>query len=165
MIKILFVCLGNICRSPTAQGVFESRLADRFKSLSFNKQTLGETFFIDSAGTAAWHIGKSPDSRSQAAAKKRGYDLSQLKARQVDSKDFQIFDYILAMDKSNLKNLQDQCPREYQHKLHLFLNFSGCAEQEVPDPYYGGESGFNHVLDLVESASDGLIEHMFKEHF
>lgn len=149
MIKVLFVCLGNICRSPTAHGVFESK-------------SINEAVMIDSAGTAAWHIGKAPDKRSQLAAKQRGYDLSHLSARQVAAEDFSDFDYILAMDKANLKTLQDSCPRKYQHKLALFLDYAEGSEQEVPDPYYGGDSGFNHVLDLIESASDGLLKHLFK---
>lgn len=160
MIKILFVCLGNICRSPTAQGVFEGRLAVRFDASEFEAKSISDGFCIDSAGTSAWHIGKEPDKRSQLAAKQRGYDLSKLRARQVSDKDFAKFDYILAMDKANLKSLQDQCPREYQHKLALFLDYAEGSEQEVPDPYYGGERGFNHVLDLIESASDGLISHL-----
>ena len=162
MIKILFVCLGNICRSPTAQGVFEGRLADAFEPILFQGKALLDAFFIDSAGTAAWHIGKEPDKRSQLAAKERGYDLSKLRARQVSDKDFVKFDFILAMDKANLISLQERCPREYQHKLALFLDYAEGSEQEVPDPYYGGEKGFNHVLDLIESASDGLISHLIK---
>ena len=167
MIKILFVCLGNICRSPTAQGVFEGKLKSSFDASLFKGQSIDEAFKIDSAGTAAWHIGKAPDKRSQLAAKQRGYDLSQLRARQVADTDFSEFDYILAMDKANLKNLQEHCPREYLHKLGLFLDYAEGselkgAEREVPDPYYGGESGFAHVVDLIESASEGLITHLFK---
>ncbi len=164
MIKILFVCLGNICRSPTAQGVFEGRLAEGFDKALFQAKSLNEVFLIDSAGTTAWHTGKEPDKRSQLAAKKRGYDLSKLRARQVSDRDFIEFDLILAMDKTNLKSLQEHCPREYQHKLALFLDYAEGSEQEVPDPYYGGESGFNHVLDLIESASDGLIHHLKQKH-
>jgi protein-tyrosine phosphatase len=162
MIQVLFVCLGNICRSPTAQGVFEGKLASRFDTSLFQGKSISEVFYVDSAGTAAWHIGKAPDTRSQLAAKQRGYDLSKLSARQVSDKDFSKFDYILAMDKANLRTLQERCPREYQYKLALFLDYAEGSEQEVPDPYYGGESGFNHVLDLIESASDGLISHIFK---
>lgn len=162
MIKILFVCLGNICRSPTAQGVFEGKLRARFDKSGYLKKRLEDAFFVDSAGTAAWHIGKSPDSRSQFAAKKRGYDLSHLSARQVADTDFAAFDYIFAMDKANLQALQERCPREYQSKLALFLDYSEGSEQEVPDPYYGGEKGFDHVLDLIESASDGFIDHLSK---
>jgi protein-tyrosine phosphatase len=163
MIKILFVCLGNICRSPSAQGVFEGRLAACFDSSLYQAKNINDVFLIDSAGTAAWHIGKQADTRSQLAAKERGYDLSKLRARQVSDKDFAKFDYILAMDKANLRSLQESCPREYQHKLALFLDYAEGSEQEVPDPYYGGESGFNQVLDLIESASDGLISHLIKK--
>jgi len=148
MTRVLFVCLGNICRSPTAHGVFQA-LVDYHK--------LSDQFFVDSAGTAAWHIGKSPDERSQIAAKQRTYDLSKLQARQVASSDFEQFDLILAMDESNLHHLQGACPTEYLHKLALFLDYSDSEELEVPDPYYGGVSGFDHVLDLVESASQGLL--------
>jgi protein-tyrosine phosphatase len=149
MTKILFVCLGNICRSPTAHGVFQAYV---------DREHLSEQFLIDSAGTAAWHIGKSPDSRSQLAAKQRAYDLSGLKARQVASSDFEQFDMILAMDKSNLNNLMAECPSQHQGKLGLFLDYTDLPEIEVPDPYYGGESGFDHVLDLTESASQGLLK-------
>ncbi|MFV1873992.1 MAG: low molecular weight protein-tyrosine-phosphatase [Oleiphilus sp.] len=156
--NILFVCLGNICRSPTAQGVFEGKLA----SLSPERVAQLPSVQVDSAGTAAWHIGKSPDSRSQLAAEQRGYDLSKLAARQVNDQDFQKFDYIFAMDKANLATLQARCPRQFQDKLALFLDYAEGSEQEVPDPYYGGEQGFNHVLDLIESASDGFIAHLAK---
>ena len=149
MIKVLFVCLGNICRSPTAHGVFQKMIDDRH---------LSHLFYIDSAGTAAWHIGKTPDSRSQAAALNRQYDLSSLHARKVEMEDFEKFDYIFAMDHENLNNLKSICPIAYQSKLALFLSFSDLGEDEVPDPYYGGSGGFEHVLNLVESASLGFLE-------
>ena len=151
MIKVLFVCLGNICRSPTAHGVFQKLVDDR---------NLDHLFYIDSAGTAAWHIGKAPDSRSQAAALKRDYNLSCLQARQVEAEDFDEFDYIFAMDKENLHNLQSIRPKASKAELSLFLNYSQLNEDEVPDPYYGGSGGFEHVLDLVESASVGFLEHL-----
>lgn len=154
MIKVLFVCLGNICRSPTAHGVFESLVA---------RQNLSERFEIDSAGTAAWHIGKSPDTRSQAAAKRRGFDLGHLRARQVNVADYEHYDYILAMDHSNLSDLKAECPEHLQYKLSLFLHFGEHSEQEVPDPYYGGQDGFDHVLDLVESASLGFLQHALEK--
>jgi len=154
MTKVLFVCLGNICRSPTAHGVFQT-LVDQHK--------LSDQFLVDSAGTAAWHIGKSPDVRSQKAAKKRSYDLNRLQARQVASSDFEEFDLILAMDESNLRHLQGECPSEHQYKLALFLEYSDCEALAVPDPYYGGVSGFDHVLDLVESASKGLLNALNKD--
>jgi low molecular weight protein-tyrosine phosphatase len=152
-VKILFVCLGNICRSPTAHGVFQSMV---------DNQGLSEQFVIDSAGTAAWHIGKAPDTRSQYFAKQRAYDLSSLQARQVASTDYEQFDLILAMDESNLEKLRSACPKQHLSKLKLFLDYSECQESEVPDPYYGGDSGFDHVLDLVESASEGLLRSLVK---
>lgn len=154
MTKVLFVCLGNICRSPTAHGVFEHIV---------KAENVAEQFEIDSAGTAAWHIGKEPDSRSQKAARQRGYELKHLRARQVQSDDFEYYDYILAMDGSNLSDLRSRCPDHFQHKLSLFLTFGEHNEKEVPDPYYGGADGFNHVLDLVESASRGLLNYI-QEH-
>ncbi|MFT7373445.1 MAG: protein-tyrosine phosphatase [Oleiphilaceae bacterium] len=155
MINVLFVCLGNICRSPTAHGVFKKMVDDR---------QLNHRLTIDSAGTAAWHIGKAPDPRTQAMALNRHYDLSGLHARKVAMEDFEKFDYIFAMDHENLHNLQSICPTAYQSKLTLFLNFSERNEDEVPDPYYGGSDGFEHVLDLVESASLGFLEHLKLEH-
>ena len=148
MFKVLFVCLGNICRSPTAHGVFQAQV---------DSYALSDRFSIDSAGTAAWHIGKSPDERSQHCAASRGYDLSALQARQVTASDYGYYDLVLAMDESNLANLRASCPDKDQYKLKLFLDYSACLESEVPDPYYGGTSGFDHVLDLAESASEGLL--------
>jgi protein-tyrosine phosphatase len=147
--KVLFVCLGNICRSPTAEGVFR-RLVER--------AGMAEQIVIDSAGTAAWHIGKAPDARATAAAALRGYDLSDLRGRQVSAADFVAFDYILAMDEANLANLLEECPPEYRAKVRLFLSFSRRWQgQEVPDPYYGGTDGFDHVLDMVEDAAEGVL--------
>ena len=154
-INVLFVCLGNICRSPTAQGVFEQLVAD---------QQLSESITTDSAGTAAWHIGKQPDSRSIAAAAKRGCDLSPLRARQVTVADFEHYDYILAMDESNLADLQGLCPPDYAGELGLFLSYvlppADIDSLAVPDPYYGAGNGFEYVLDLVEKASVGLLTHI-----
>lgn len=147
--RVLFVCLGNICRSPTAHGVFVSMLEQR---------QLTDRIVIDSCGTGAWHVGKAPDPRAMAAAARRGYDLSALRARQVSSTDFKRFDYILAMDQMNLQELRALCPADYAGHLGLFLPFAGNdLLEEVPDPYYGGRDGFNHVLDLVEQASEGLL--------
>lgn len=157
MIKVLFVCLGNICRSPTAHGVFLRKLEQHKLD---DGRSLAELVYVDSAGTSDWHIGKSPDMRSQKAARQRDYDLSGLRARQVADEDFEDFDYILAMDQANLQNLQERCPRPYQSKLALFLNYADGPELEVPDPYFGGEDGFNHVLDLIEVASEGLIRQL-----
>lgn len=147
--RILFVCMGNICRSPSAEGVFRQRLASR---------AMASHIAVDSAGTIAHHVGEPPDRRSQAAARKRGIDLSGLRARQVVAADFMDFDLILAMDRENLKAMQRICPGHLAGKLDLFLNYApNTEEREVPDPYYGGRDGFEHVLDLVEAASDGLI--------
>lgn len=151
-IKVLFVCLGNICRSPTAHGIFQ-HLVDQRK--------LSDRILIDSAGTGDWHIGKPPDSRAQTAARLRGYDISALRARQVECRDFKVYDYILAMDEDNLSGLRNLKPDDYEGYLGLFLEFGDRAEfREVPDPYYGGEAGFQLVLDLIEEASEGLLEHI-----
>lgn len=148
--RLLFVCMGNICRSPTAEGVVRVHL---------EKAGLAGEVEIDSAGTHGYHIGKPPDVRAQKAAAARGYDLSGLRARRVTSADFSRFDRILAMDRDNLENLRRDCPVELQHKLGLFLEHAaGFAEREVPDPYYGGTNGFEHVLNLIEDAARGLTE-------
>ncbi|MCW8193350.1 low molecular weight phosphotyrosine protein phosphatase [Proteobacteria bacterium 005FR1] len=152
MINVLFVCLGNICRSPTAHGVFEHVVREA---------SLTEKIFIDSAGTGDWHIGCAPDKRAQAAAKQRGYPLDHLVARQVTPEDFQRFDYVLAMDKQNLSNLSVMKPHSYDGHLGLLLEFARHHElEEVPDPYYGGDQGFEDVLDMVEDASRGLLDHI-----
>ena len=144
--------MGNICRSPTAEGVLRTLVA---------RDGLAAYFEIDSAGTHGYHVGAPPDARSRKAALERGYDLSQLRARRVNELDFKHFDRILSMDRENLSLLQRACPDEHRHKLGLFLE---CAENrdedEVPDPYYGGEDGFEHVLDLIEDAARGLIAQM-----
>ncbi|MFN4148382.1 MAG: low molecular weight protein-tyrosine-phosphatase [Rhodocyclaceae bacterium] len=150
--RILFVCMGNICRSPTAEGVARE-LARR--------RGLHDRFEFDSAGTHGYHVGQPPDRRAQEAAKKRGYDLSGLRARQVDEFDFVRFDRILAMDRDNLALLRELCPVEHHGKLGLFLEFAPHLEfDEVPDPYYGGPEGFDIVLDLVEAASEGLLSRL-----
>lgn len=151
--SVLFVCLGNICRSPTAHAVFRQKVQDTKLSIE-----------IDSAGTAGYHEGAKPDKRSIKHGKKRGYDFSNLAARAVKSSDFEHYDYILAMDAQNYKDLMKKCPSDFQHKVHLFLDFANNYpnQNEVPDPYYGGEKGFEFVLDLVEDASDGLIKHLEK---
>lgn len=152
MINVLFVCLGNICRSPTAHGVFET-LVDQAE--------LSEFISVQSAGTGAYHVGEPPDSRSMQEALKRGYDLSAIRAQQVKLSDFEFFDYIFAMDHSNLADLKAQCPESYQHKVTLFLHCgTQRAEEEVPDPYYGGGTGFLKVLDLVEDAAHGLLKQL-----
>lgn len=149
---VLFVCLGNICRSPTAHGIFEAMVAER---------GLQSQFVIDSAGTGDWHVGRPPDSRAAEAARQRGYELAHLRARQVGPEDFRRFDYLLAMDRSNLSDLQRMAPPGHNAELALFLSYGRCGgELEVPDPYYGGAAGFAHVLDLVEDAAAGLLDHI-----
>ena len=154
MTKVLFVCLGNICRSPTADGIFNHIVL---------REKMDQKIMIDSAGTGDWHVGKAPDSRTVAAARQRGYDLSVLRARQVTARDFEEFDYVLAMDKSNLLDLQCIKPTTYTGHLGLFLDFGTRGDyHEVPDPYYGGHDGFELVLDLVEDAAQGLLNHIRK---
>ena len=150
MTKVLFVCMGNICRSPTAEGVFRRLIRDA---------GLTELVQVASAGTHAFHIGEAPDARAQAAARKRNYEIGDLVASQVKPEDFRDFDYILAMDWDNLALLQQQCPKAYQHKLMLLMRFANEFEEAtVPDPYYGGPEGFNKVLDYIEDACQGLLE-------
>lgn len=156
-VKVIFICMGNICRSPTAQGVFEKLLQD---------EGLAHAVEVDSAGTHAYHIGEPPDSRSQQAARRRGVDLSGQRARKVHTDDFHHYDYILAMDKVNYAELQSICPAEHTHKLRLFLELvPDAGAQEVPDPYYGGVNGFEYVLDLVEQASQVLLEDIRRQHW
>ena len=150
--RVLFICMGNICRSPTAEGVFRHVV---------EQAELDYAIDIDSAGTHDYHIGNPPDARAQAAALRRGYDLSKLRARQVTAEDFAAFDYVLAMDRHNRELLQQQCPQQHRGKIRLFLEFAGDdAPREVPDPYYGGAQGFEQVLDLVEDAAQGLLRHI-----
>jgi protein-tyrosine phosphatase len=149
MKRILFVCLGNICRSPTAHGVFAHHVAEA---------GLSDRIYIDSAGTGDWHIGKPPDVRTQQAALRRGFDLSSLRARRVVASDFEKFDLILAMDKQNYQDLYALAAPNHLHKIRLFLEYGNSSLKEVPDPYYGGEEGFSQVLDLVVQASSGLLE-------
>ena len=150
--KILFVCLGNICRSPTAEGVFRAIAARDAPDL---------TIEVDSAGTAGYHIGEPPDARTRQAASRRGYDLSALRARIVEPRDFENFDLILAMDRENLNVLRHRAPVDAHERVRLFLEFAPDATvTEVPDPYYGGPNGFEEVLDLVEAATHGLLQHL-----
>lgn len=144
--SVLFVCLGNICRSPTAEAVFKHKA-----------KAAGLQVNIESAGTHGYHIGAPPDKRSQSAGENRGYSFKGLKCRRVDENDFAEFDYILAMDNSNYDNLLKVCDDEYKHKVKMFLDFAPVKDKEVPDPYYGGKQGFELVLDLIEQASDGLV--------
>ncbi|MCW8923041.1 MAG: low molecular weight phosphotyrosine protein phosphatase [Gammaproteobacteria bacterium] len=156
MIKVLFVCMGNICRSPSAEGVFRDKVS---------AAGLSDKIHIDSAGTHAYHVGNPPDPRSQEAAIKRDYNLSAQRARKVEVDDFDEFDYVIAMDMSNEDDLQAICPAGLEDKIHLFLKFSDNTDRkEVPDPYYGAGNGFEIVLDLIEDAADGLIAHLQKHH-
>ena len=141
--SVLFVCTGNICRSPTAEGVLRHLAAGE-----------GIELHVASAGVGDWHVGSAPDERAQRHAKGRGYDLSALRARQVRASDFVEFDLILAMDRGHLRALERMAPREARHKVRLF------AERDVPDPYYGGPQGFEHVLDLVEAACRELLQEL-----
>ena len=156
VIKVLMVCLGNICRSPTAHGVFQQRI---------DNSNLQHKIKVDSAGTGDWHVGAGPDHRAADAAKKRGYSLDSLKARQVNANDFQEFDYILAMDYENLRDLQAKCPDVCEDKLDLFLAYSDRQDKVVPDPYYSGQHGFELVLDMIEEASDKLLAQIISRHF
>lgn len=144
--SVLFVCLGNICRSPTAEGVFKHKAMQNGFEVS-----------VDSAGTAGYHDGAAPDKRSQQVARVKGYDLSRLKCRKVTESDFEEFDYIVAMDQANVRELERKCPEEHLHKISLFLSHANSQFDEVPDPYYGGGKGFELVLDLIENAADGLL--------
>ena len=149
-LSVLFVCLGNICRSPTAEVVFRDRV---------RAAGLEEHIVIDSAGTGDWHIGRAPDPRTQEAAASRGYDMSGLRARQVGVADFDKFDVLLAMDDANLADLQAMQPAGSNVVLKRFLDYAPQSGiREVPDPYYGGEDGFARVLNLVEEGSEGLLE-------
>ncbi len=148
--KILFVCLGNICRSPTAEAVFRAVAAREAPELMIE---------VDSAGTAGYHIGEPPDVRTRQAAIRRGYDMSPLRARIVEPRDFEDFDLILAMDRENLSVLHHRAPAHTRDRVRLFLEFAPEATvTEVPDPYYGGPNGFEEVLDLVEAATHGLLQ-------
>ncbi|CAK14465.1 low molecular weight protein-tyrosine-phosphatase [Pseudomonas entomophila] len=146
--RVLFVCLGNICRSPTAEGVLRHQL---------EVAGLADVVQVASAGTGDWHVGKAPDSRTRKAALARGYDLSCQRAQQVKAEHFAQFDLVLAMDKSNLRNLQALRPHNAKGELDLFLRRYGAALDEVPDPYYGGAEGFEQVLDLIEAACRELV--------
>jgi len=155
MVKVLFVCMGNICRSPTAEGVFR-HLVEQLNA--------EDEIIIDSAGTHAYHVGNPPDGRAQDAALKRNIDLSEQRARRINVDDFAEFDYVIAMDESNKDDLLAICQQKYKDRVHLFLDFAECEESEVPDPYYGQGRGFEIVLNLVEDAANGLLKHIRKNH-
>ncbi len=158
---ILFVCLGNICRSPTAEGVFK-HLIGKNESLSRLK--------VESCGTIGFHSGEPPDSRSILAAAKRGYDLNFIRSKKINTSDFEYYDYNLAMDEENLAKLVDLASsveghkRKANQKIQLFLDYAESTNKtNVPDPYYGAGNGFDQVIDLVEEASEGFIAHLIKE--
>ncbi|KGS49744.1 low molecular weight phosphotyrosine phosphatase family protein [Burkholderia pseudomallei MSHR5492] len=149
-VAICFVCLGNICRSPTAEGVMRHQVA---------AAGLDGAIEIDSAGTGDWHVGEAPDARAQQAARARGYDLSALRARQIGDADFERFDLVLAMDGANLAALRKRCPPQYRGKVRLLMEFAGDGSAgDVADPYFGGARGFEQVLDQCEAACRGLLD-------
>ncbi|HCG6558920.1 TPA: low molecular weight phosphotyrosine protein phosphatase [Vibrio parahaemolyticus] len=147
MKRILVVCMGNICRSPTGEAVLRAKAEE-----------LGVDVDIDSAGTIGYHTGNTPDTRAMAAGKQRGYSFKGMRARQVSVQDFEDFDLVLTADKANLADLLDICPAEHRHKVSLFLSHSNSSYDEIPDPYYGGDDGFELVLDLIEEASVAVLQ-------
>lgn len=153
MVRVLMVCMGNICRSPMAEGAFRRLLEDA---------QLADKVFVDSAGTHSYHEGASPDKRGQDVARRRGVDLSAIRARRVGPEDVETFDYILAMDEDNYRHLLELCSvPEYREKVQLFMRYApDLPESEVPDPYYGGLGGFERVMDLVEESAQGLLLHI-----
>ncbi len=154
--RILFVCMGNICRSPTAEGVFRHLVQQRAPHLPIE---------IDSAGTHDYHVGEPPDSRAVAAAARRGIDLRSLRARQVADEDFERFDLIVAMDRLNHVTLRELAPPVAHERIRLFMEYAGNPNvEDVPDPYYGGPLGFEQVLDLAEEAAAGLLDEVLKAH-
>ena len=157
MISVLFVCLGNICRSPTAEGIFRSMV---------EQEGLSDRISIDSAGTAAYHVGQPPDRRAMMEAKNRGIDISGLRGRQAKAADFKRFDYVLAMDSENYANLSSICPSGFETKLSMFLSFtpgaSDTMNQDVPDPYF--EGGFGSVYEMIEKAAGGLLDDIKNKH-
>lgn len=151
-IRVIFVCMGNICRSPTAQGVFERHVENA---------GMAHRIHIDSAGTHAYHVGDPPDPRAQSAASERGYDLSRQRARRLAEQDLAEFDYVIVMDEDNRRDVESILPPEHSHKVMLFMSFAPeFGLTEVPDPYYGATAGFDRVLDMIELASRGLLEHI-----
>ena len=151
-VRVLFVCMGNICRSPTAEGVFRKLVSE---------QGLAQRFEVDSAGTTAWHTGEAPDARSQEEARRHGVDLSNQRSRGVEDGDFGYFDYILAMDAANMKGLRQRCPKAHKGKLHRLCDFAdGLGVDEVPDPYYGGPRGFETVYNIIAAGCRGLLDHI-----
>jgi len=156
MIKVLFVCTGNICRSPTGEGIFRHKIREA---------GLEDRIGTDSCGMGAWHVGESPDSRSAAAARKRGIEIGDLRARKIRAADYQEFDYLLAMDRGHYRDMLSQAPKGTEGKIRMFLEpvAKGAPAADVPDPYYGGADGFELVLDLIEEASDAWIKQLEQE--
>jgi protein-tyrosine phosphatase len=149
-VKVMFVCMGNICRSPTAHGVFRKLVED---------EGYADDIYIESSGTHAYHIGEPPDSRAQQTAHERGINLSDLRGQRIKSSDFAEFDYLLPMDQDNYEILLSSSPKEHHGKIKMFLSFAPTlTSREVPDPYYGGPSGFDQVFDMVEAGSRGLLD-------
>lgn len=144
--SVLVVCMGNICRSPTGEAILRAKAAQ-----------LGIDVNLDSAGTIGYHQGNPPDSRAKAAGEKRGYSFKGIRSRKIVSSDFEQFDLILAADRDNLADLVAQCPDHLRDKVQLFLSYSDSDYDEIPDPYYGGDSGFELVLDLIEEASEKIL--------
>ena len=156
MVQVLFVCLGNICRSPMAEGVFRHLVAEA---------GLVDVVSADSAGTGPWHVGKPPDKRGRATAARHGIDIGGQRARQIAADDFAAFDYVLAMDSDNLETLLRAAPPPYQDRVTLFLRFGTAYEaRDVPDPYYGDGDGFDRVFDMIETASNGLLAEIEGHH-
>jgi protein-tyrosine phosphatase len=152
MIRVLFVCLGNICRSPTAEGVFRDLVG---------RAGLSDKIQTDSCGTSGWHRGDPPDNRAREEARRRGIDIEDLKSRETRTSDFADFDFIIAMDRNNFDTLHIKSPPEHASKIQMFLSFaSGIGTTEVPDPYYGGPDGFSDVFDMIDVASNGLLQHI-----
>lgn len=144
--RLLVVCMGNICRSPTGEAILRAKAKDMKIEVE-----------VDSAGTIGYHQGNPPDARSKAAGEKRGYSFKGIRSRKVEVEDFAYFDLILAADKANLADLEALCPSQFKHKLKLFLDYSDSGYREIPDPYYGGDNGFELVLDLIEEASEQVL--------
>ena len=154
-ISVLFVCMGNICRSPTAHALFREAVT---------AAGLHDEIAVDSAGTHAYHIGNPPDARATATALERDIDMTDLRARQVSASDFEQFDYVVAMDRDNLALLEASCPPAAQNRLSLMLDWAEGWGDEVPDPYYGGDEGFSRVFDMLTAASRGLLAHIASSH-
>lgn len=153
--RVLFVCMGNICRSPTAHGVFEALVKD---------SGVTERISVDSAGTHAYHVGEPPDLRSQATAQKNGIDLSNQRAQKVKPSDFEVFDYIIAMDSSNYQDLLSITPKPLHDKVYRLMDFATLSKAtDVPDPYYGGDQGFDNVFTMVSEACEGLLTHLLSK--